>query len=122
LNVLLVEDEASVAEFIKRGLSAEGWTVTVAVDGETASDRLVNHSYDIVLLDLILPGIDGLEVANAVRKRGDTVPILILTALSEDDERLSALPTVSADSLRKPFDFDVLLARMEATLRSKNRP
>lgn len=120
MNVLLVEDEADVASFIERGLRAEGFTITVCGDGETALHLLAAGRFDAVLLDFVLPGLDGRGVVEAMRRRGDATPVVVLTALGADDERLAPLRRLAADSLRKPFDFDELIELLR--LRKINRP
>ena len=119
MNLLLVEDEADIASFMKRGLSAEGWTVTVAADGESALELLKTQGFAIVLIDFALPGLDGYGVVAALRQAGDLTPVIVLSALDQDDERLSALAGFDVVSLRKPFDFDVLLAHMKTASDNK---
>ncbi|HRK95859.1 MAG TPA: response regulator transcription factor [Rhodospirillales bacterium] len=114
MNLLLVEDEARVADFIQRGLRAEGYSVTVARDGETAVWLLDAHAFDIVVLDLMLPGISGQAVCQRMRSVNDTTPVLMLTALDAVDDRVAGLRLGADDYLVKPFDFDELLARLEA--------
>ena len=117
VNVLLVEDETRVADFIQRGLKAEGWTVTVAPDGETGLAFLENDRFDVVVLDLMLPEISGQDVCRQIRARHDPVPVLMLTALDKVDDRINGLRIGADDYLAKPFDFDELLARLEALVR-----
>ena len=114
MNVLLVEDEIRVADFIRRGLKAEGWFVEHAGDGETALEFLKDRPFDVVVLDLMLPGISGQDVCQRMRARRDHTPILMLTALDSTDERVAGLKLGADDYLPKPFDFEELLARIEA--------
>ncbi|MBR9881056.1 response regulator transcription factor [Halomonas sp. OfavH-34-E] len=114
MNVLVVEDEDRVADFLCRGLKGEGWTATRAGDGETALSLLKEGGFDVVLLDIMLPGLSGHEVCTRVRARGDEVPILMLTALDATDEKIVGLRKGADDYLSKPFSFDELIARMEA--------
>lgn len=114
MNILLIEDEARVADFIRRGLSAEGWNVEHAATGEDGLEFAEANSYDVVLLDLMLPGIQGQDVCRKLRARKSTVPILMLTALDESDEKVAGLRLGADDYLTKPFDFDELIARIEA--------
>ena len=117
MNLLVVEDEERVADFIQRGLKSEGWTVTLAPDGETAVELLANDEFDVVVLDLILPGMDGQAVCRRMRARNIATPILMLTALDEVDDRVAGLRLGADDYLGKPFDFDELVARIEALAR-----
>ena len=117
MNVLLVEDEARVADFIRRGLKAEGWQVEHAGDGITALELLYDRRFDVVVLDLMLPGISGRDVCQRMRARSDHTPILMLTALGSIDERIAGLRLGADDYLPKPFDFEELLARLTALQR-----
>jgi DNA-binding response OmpR family regulator len=114
MNILLVEDEARVADFIRRGLSAEGWAVDHAADGEDALEHVASNSYDVILLDLMLPGIQGQDVCRKLRARKTKTPILMLTALDSPEEKVDGLKMGADDYLAKPFDFDELIARVEA--------
>lgn len=114
MNILLVEDEAHVADFIQRGLKAEAWIVTHVPDGETALESMRADAFDLVVLDLMLPGISGQDVCRKMRARQDFTPILMLTALDAVDERVEGLRLGADDYLPKPFDFDELVARIEA--------
>lgn len=117
MNVLLVEDETRVADFIRRGLKAEGWLVEHAGDGTTALELLRDRRFDVVVLDLMLPGISGQDVCQRMRARQDHTPILMLTALSDIDDRIAGLRLGADDYLPKPFDFEELLARLTALCR-----
>lgn len=117
MNILVVEDEARVAEFVQCGLKAEGWMVTVAPDGETALDLIDQDRFDVVVLDLMLPGISGQEVCRQMRARNNLTPVLMLSALVKVDDRVAGLRLGADDYLSKPFDFDELLARIEALVR-----
>lgn len=119
MNILLVEDEERVADFIRRGLKAEGFSVEHAGDGETALEFLHERSFDVVILDLMLPGMSGTEVCRMMRARANSTPVLMLTALDSTDERVSGLRVGADDYLPKPFDFDELIARLEALHRRK---
>ena len=120
MQVLLIEDEGRVADFIWRGLKSEGWSVTVAPDGEAGLDLLTRESFDVVILDLILPGVSGQEVCQRMRARKDLTPVLMLTALGKTDDRVAGLRMGADDYLAKPYDFDELLARLEALVRRRN--
>jgi len=117
MNILLVEDEIRVAEFVSRGLKSEGWSVEHAGDGETALELIKESDFDVVVLDLMLPGISGQDVCRKMRARKDHTPILMLTALDSTDERVAGLRLGADDYLPKPFDFDELVARIEALSR-----
>lgn len=114
MNLLLVEDENRVADFIRRGLKAEGWMVEHAGDGETALELLRQHSFDVIVLDLVLPGISGQDVCQRLRARRILTPVLMLTALDATDERIAGLRIGADDYLPKPFSFEELVARLDA--------
>jgi DNA-binding response OmpR family regulator len=114
MNILLVEDEERVANFVSRGLKGDGFSVTHAPDGETALEFLKNNSFDVVILDLMLPGISGQDVCRKMRARNDLTPVLMLSALDETDDRVQGLNVGADDYLPKPFDFDELVARLRA--------
>jgi two-component system, OmpR family, response regulator len=117
MQVLVIEDEVKVANFISRGLEEEGYTVVVAFDGREGLDLLQSQEFDLVLLDLMIPQIDGLQVLKSARESGITTPILILTAKSAKEDVVRGLDTGSDDYLTKPFSFEELLARMRALTR-----
>lgn len=117
MNILLVEDEVRVADFIQRGLKAEGWLVTLAADGETAIELARSSHFSVIVLDLMLPGISGQDVCRRLRARRDHTPILMLTALDTIEERVAGLNMGADDYLAKPFSFDELLARIGALAR-----
>lgn len=114
MDILLIEDETRVADFIRRGLSAEGWSVTHAGDGESALHLAVDSAFDVIVLDLMLPGISGQDVCRTLRARKNHTPILMLSALDAADERVAGLRLGADDYLPKPFDFDELVARIQA--------
>lgn len=115
-RILVVEDEEDIADFIRRGLIHKGYEVDVARDGERALDLARDHSPDLVLLDLMLPRMDGVEVCRRLRAAGD-VPIIILTARDSVDDKVRGLDAGGDDYVTKPFSFDELLARVRASLR-----
>lgn len=119
MNILVVENESRVADFITRGLRAEGWTTEHVDNGETALSVMAEHDYDVVLLDLMLPGMPGQDVCRLMRARGNLTPVLILSALDSVTERIAGLRIGADDYLTKPFDFDELVARIEALVRRK---
>lgn len=115
MKLLIVEDDARVAGMIERGLAAEGYKCTVVGDAHSVVDAA--EDVDAIILDRMLPGGDGLEVCRRLRAKGNRVPVLMLTALAEVDERVDGLRAGADDYLGKPFDFEELLARVEALVR-----
>jgi DNA-binding response OmpR family regulator len=116
-HLLLVEDEQRVAAFLQQGLAEEGYRVTWASAGEQALEHLARTPFDLILLDLRLPGLSGLEVCRRIRLHDPTLPILMLTALDAVEDRVKGLRAGADDYLPKPFAFAELLARIEALLR-----
>jgi two-component system, OmpR family, copper resistance phosphate regulon response regulator CusR len=116
-KVLLIEDDVSVVNFIRKGLTEEQFEVSVALSGETGSSMLLDNAYDIVLLDIMLPDKNGIEVCRQVRAQGVETPILFLTALNTSDNIALGLNSGADDYLVKPFKFNELLARINAILR-----
>jgi two-component system copper resistance phosphate regulon response regulator CusR len=117
MRILLVEDEPSAARMLAKGLREHGYAVDVAGDGEDALYQQSINPYDLIVLDVMLPGRDGFEVCRAIRSAGSTVPILMLTARDAVDDRISGLDCGADDYLTKPFDFGELTARVRALLR-----
>jgi DNA-binding response OmpR family regulator len=117
VRVLVVEDEARIARFLKKGLEEESYAVDVAVDGPAALDWAAGTRYDLILLDVMLPGLTGFEVCRILRDRGVKTPVLMLTARDEVDDRVTGLDAGADDYLPKPFAFKELLARMRALTR-----
>ena len=117
MRILVVEDEKALADALAQGLSRQGYSVDVAYDGEAALDLAEINSYDLLVLDLNLPKVDGLEVCRRLRASGSSAGILMLTARSGLDDRVSGLDTGADDYLLKPFHFPELLARVRAILR-----
>jgi len=116
-NVLVVEDDKDIAHLLDLHLRDEGYSVTVVSDGKTGLAQALSKPYDIVILDLILPGMDGLEVCRGIRNRKDYTPILMLTAKSTDVDRIVGLEMGADDYLTKPFNVRELLARVKALFR-----
>lgn len=114
MNILLIEDENRVADFVRRGLASEGWCIDHACDGEEGLKYAQASSYDVIVVDLMLPGIQGQDVCRKLRARGYTNPILVLSALDSPQEKAEGLRIGADDYLAKPFDFDELIARLEA--------
>lgn len=119
-RILVIEDDTQIADLLRRGLIYEGYAVEVAADGETGLNAARDRPPDMVLLDLMLPGIDGLTVCRRLRAASD-VPILILTAKEAVPDRVAGLDAGADDYLVKPFSFDELLARIRALLRRRQR-
>jgi two-component system, OmpR family, response regulator len=113
-NLLLVEDDRKLVRALERGLAREGYAVDVAYSGEEALERVSGRDYDAVVLDVMLPGADGFEVCEALRRQQRTLPVLMLTARSEVADRIRGLDAGADDYLVKPFDFGELLARLRA--------
>jgi len=115
-RILVIEDEERIRQFLKRGLTYEGYVVDGADDGKSGLERARDNPPDLVLLDIMLPGIDGLEVCRRLRA-ASAVPILMLTAKESIEDRVAGLDAGADDYLVKPFSFDELLARVRALLR-----
>lgn len=118
MRILVVEDEPNVVDFIEKGLKEEGYVVDVAPDGELALDFAQTYPYDLIILDVLLPRLDGREVARTLRARGNRTPILMLTALDQVDDRVAGLDSGADDYLVKPFAYRELLARIRARTRT----
>jgi len=117
MRILVVEDEKKVGSFIKRGLEAANYSVDVEHDGEAGLRRLLEGGYDLVILDVMLPKLDGFDVMKAIRQRRIDVPILLLTARIAVADKVTGLDLGADDYLTKPFAFEELLARVRALLR-----
>lgn len=117
MNILVVEDEKKVASFIQRGLEGEGFSVDVAYDGETGVEMGASKSYDLILLDVMLPKMDGLEALKTLREKGVETPVICLTAKDNVEDIVAGLDSGSDDYLTKPFAFAELLARVRAQVR-----
>jgi len=124
LRILLVEDEPRMANVIAKGLREQSYAVDIAEDGDAALYQAAINDYDLIVLDVLLPVRDGFEVCRELRSRGDTTPILMLTARATVDDRITGFDAGADDYLTKPFSFRELLARVRALLRrdSQRRP
>jgi heavy metal response regulator len=120
MRILVVEDERRIAAFVKRGLEEEHYAVDVAYDGEEALDWAAVVDYDLILLDVLLPRKDGIQVCRELRDRGSKVPVLMLTARDAVEDRVRGLDSGADDYLVKPFAFQELLARIRALLRRRS--
>ncbi len=117
MKLLIVEDDKKIATSLKRGLEDEGFSVDVSFDGDDGLWRATESSYDLIVLDIMLPGLNGYKVCASLREAGDWTPILMLTAKDGDLDEAEALDTGADDYLTKPFSFGVLTARIRALLR-----
>jgi len=117
MRILVVEDDRAVASFVKKGLESEQYAVDVTGDGEDAEKLVGEVDYDLVILDLVLPKIDGLEVLKQIRSRKPSPPVLILSGRSRVEDRVKGLDLGADDYLTKPFSFSELSARVRALLR-----
>ena len=120
MKILLVEDEPKVAAFIKKGLEEQSYDVDQAFDGFFGRKLALENEYDLIILDVILPHLSGLEVCREIRKHNTTVSILMLTALGATDDKILGLDSGADDYLVKPFEFKELLARIRALTRRAN--
>ncbi|MFO7890287.1 MAG: response regulator transcription factor [bacterium] len=117
MKILIIEDEKKVVTFIKKGLKSEGFVVTTAFDGRQGLEKALNQSFDIIILDLMLPNLDGFTLLQHIRKQGINTKVLILTAKANVQDRIKGLNLGADDYLIKPFAFGELLARLRALLR-----
>ena len=117
MRILVIEDEAKIAQAVKDGLEQDYYAVDVARDGESGLNTALNDGYDLIILDIMLPKMDGFEVCRRLREASDHTPVLMLTAKDQDHDVVQGLNTGADDYLAKPFSFDVLLARVKALLR-----
>ena len=119
MRILVIEDEKKIADFIKRGLKEEGYAVDSAYDGEKGLFMAKTNEYDLILLDLMLPKMDGLTVCKKLREEKNPAPVIMLTAKDAVKDKVAGLDSGADDYLAKPFAFEELLARVRAILRKK---
>lgn len=119
MRILVIEDEQITAQSIKQGLEQESYAVDLAFDGEAGLDLAVSEEFDVIILDILLPKLGGIEILKKIREEGINIPILILSAKGEIDDRVTGLDNGADDYLIKPFAFEELLARIRAL---KRRP
>jgi heavy metal response regulator len=119
MRILVIEDEKKVASFLKKGLEEEHYAVDTAFDGEEGLALAQINEYDLIILDIMLPKLDGMEVLRRIRGNGSSVPILMLTAKDSTEDIINGLDSGSDDYLTKPFSFAELLARVRALLRRR---
>ena len=117
-RILIAEDELRLASFLEKGLRASGYATTVVTDGGAASMMARDDDFDLVVLDLGLPGKDGIDVLRDLRRAGQRLPVIILTARDDADDKVAGLEAGADDYLGKPFHFEELLARIRARLRA----
>ncbi len=122
VRVLVVDDDPKIRTVVRRGLAYEGYRVVEAASGEEGLEKAREHLPQLVVLDVMMPGLDGLEVTRRLRAAGDEVAILMLTARDEVADRVAGLETGADDYLVKPFSFEELLARVHALLRRRTAP
>jgi DNA-binding response OmpR family regulator len=114
MNILIVEDDRRLAEQLKKGLDEEGHPVSIAFDGKAGLEAAITNPFDVVVMDIMLPGLDGLSVVRRLRQERITTPVLMLTARDATQDIIAGLDAGADDYLAKPFSFDVLLARLRA--------
>jgi DNA-binding response OmpR family regulator len=122
MRILVIEDEPSIADFLKRGLESDGYAVTVAIDGLEGQRKALDDRFDLVILDRMLPGCDGLSILDAIRRTKTDLPVIVLTARGEIEDRVEGLDRGATDYVTKPFAFDELAARVRAHLREVDQP
>ncbi len=120
MRILVVEDQIKMAQFVKKGLGEIGYAVDLAESGASAEVMVAENEYDLVILDVMLPGQNGMDTARHLRRDGFEGPILMLTALATTKDKVNGLDSGADDYLTKPYSFDELLARVRALLRRKN--
>ena len=120
MRILVIEDEKKIADFIKRGLKEEGYAVDIAIDGENGLFLAKTNTYDLILLDLMLPKVDGITVCKRLRDEKVASPIIMLTAKDAVKDKVTGLDAGADDYLTKPFAFEELLARIRAILRKRD--
>ena len=120
MRVLIVEDEKGILNFLKDGLREENFAVDTAQDGNTGLELALTNEYDIILLDWMIPGISGIEVCRSIRKENESVPIIFLTAKDTLQDTVFGLESGANDYIKKPFEFEELLARIRVQLRSNS--
>jgi DNA-binding response OmpR family regulator len=119
MKILLVEDEKGVARFVKKGLEEEHYTVDHVIDGNEAVNYIAFGQYDLLILDIMLPGMNGIDVCRTIRLKGIQTPVMMLTARESVGDKVKAFDCGADDYLTKPFSFDEFLARVRALLRRK---
>jgi len=121
MQILVVEDEDKLANFLRRGLLEESYAVDVAHDGEDALYKFDTNDYDLVILDLMIPKVDGVKVCKTIRETNTNMPVLILTAKDSTEDKIAGLDAGADDYVTKPFSFSELTARIRALIRRGNK-
>lgn len=122
MRILIIEDDHKIARAIKKGLEQEAFAVDISYDGKDGLGSALTHDYDLIIIDRMLPEVDGLKICQAIRKEGKHLPILILTAKDKISDKVEGLNAGADDYLVKPFAFEELLARIRALLRRQPVP
>jgi DNA-binding response OmpR family regulator len=118
MHILIIEDEIGIVQFLKQGLEEEGYVVTIATDGLQGFEKIQNNSFDLILLDWMLPKMTGLELCKAIRLKDNAVPILFLTAKDTVQETIAGLKAGANDYIKKPFSFEELVERIKIHFRT----
>jgi DNA-binding response OmpR family regulator len=122
MKIFLIEDDKGISDFLSRGLKEEGYAVDAAFDGNDGLRKALQNDYNLVILDIMLPGKDGFEVCREIRRSKHSLPILMLTGRADTADILQGLNAGADDYVTKPFSFDVLAARVKALLRRAEKP
>jgi len=117
MNILLIEDDKRISDFVIKGLEENGFSTTLAITGEIAREMVSENEWDIILMDIMLPGIDGIQLTKLIRFKKNHTPILVLSALDDADDKVAALDSGADDYLVKPFHFKELISRINALTR-----
>ena len=121
IKILLIEDEPKTVQSLKQGLEENNYDVSIAYDGHMGKQLALSHTYQLIVSDIIIPGINGLDLCRELRAQGIQTPILMLTALSTTDDKLNGFEAGADDYLPKPFDFKEFLARVKALIKRSNQ-
>ena len=121
IKILLIEDEPKTVQSLKQGLEENNYDVSIAYDGQMGKQLAMTHTYQLIVSDIIIPGINGLDLCRELRSMGIQTPILMLTALSTTDDKLNGFEAGADDYLAKPFDFKEFLARVKALIKRSNQ-
>lgn len=117
MRILLIEDEIKTVQSLRQGLEELNWTVDIATDGDTGWRYITDNHYDVIVSDIMMPGLDGLEICRRLREQGQKTPVLLLSALGHTDDKVSGLEAGADDYLSKPFEFREFTARVKALSR-----
>ena len=122
MRILLIEDEIKTIRSLQQGLKEQNWTVDAATDGDTGLRLATENQYDVIVSDIIMPGVNGLDICRLLREKGLKTPVLLLSALSHTDDKVTGLEAGADDYLSKPFEFREFLARVKALARRPATP